>query len=778
MKTNRLQTILTFVCCLYAGFIDAQLNPGINTSNWGGISNVTWNPAIANPRYKADISVGAINSGIVSNYDGLSPLGLINNVSFLHFDYNVLKQDLWAKDAANFSYVKNQTHDGTPKNIYQFVQAEGPGSFLFSFGKDKKNTLGVSYHFNAARCITGLDESIAINSNGAYATAMGSTSTTFTITNAAWLDYGVTYSRVVLDKKEHFFKIGVTAKLLHELNAATIQGSNVSAYSDGTNLNADINWSRNDGPAFSFGGDIGMVYEYRPKKNRLRYQMDSLDDILPKFKDLHTIAVGFAIIDMGVLPGSSSSSAHISNGIVSPSTGYNLFNTDTFINKIKTSSSSNGGSTSIILPTRFNLYLDYNIGKGFGLNLSTSISPMFSQNSPQISYGSYVAFTPRFDIPWFGAYLPFNVNFNGKVGLGVGLRLGPVWVGMSDLIGLGTGVNNGVLYGGMRIPIPHHKPKDSDGDKVSDKYDLCEFKKGTWETQGCPDNDGDGIRDAIDDCPTEKGTAYFHGCPDTDGDSIIDKLDKCPTVAGLAKFNGCPDRDGDGVPDNQDACPDKAGLVALNGCPDMDGDGIADDDDRCPKVAGPKEHHGCPDTDGDGVFDDEDDDIYTPGPKANRGAPWGDIDGDGILDNEDKCKTVFGLKAYQGCPTPPKPSLIAESSVGYDTLLFESNKAEVTTYQLQKLKGYAQKMLASNQKDNTILLYGRTDDQESDSLHREELSLKRANAVKQSLIGLGIEEKRIEVFGDGAYTPIGDNKNPITRRRNRSVAISTKIVND
>ncbi len=82
--------------------------------------------------------------------------------------------------------------------------------------------------------------------------------------------------------------------------------------------------------------------------------------------------------------------------------------------------------------------------------------------------------------------------------------------------------------------------KDSDGDGIADKNDLCPYLKGDPKLKGCPDRDGDGIPDNKDGCPTVAGLAVYEGCPDTDKDGIIDKYDECPTVAGLGQYKGCP----------------------------------------------------------------------------------------------------------------------------------------------------------------------------------------------------------------------------------------------
>jgi outer membrane protein OmpA-like peptidoglycan-associated protein len=67
-----------------------------------------------------------------------------------------------------------------------------------------------------------------------------------------------------------------------------------------------------------------------------------------------------------------------------------------------------------------------------------------------------------------------------------------------------------------------------------------------------PDADGDGVVDPKDACPTEPedddGVLDPDGCPeeDPDRDGVFDAVDRCPLVAelpnGYADYDGCPDR--------------------------------------------------------------------------------------------------------------------------------------------------------------------------------------------------------------------------------------------
>lgn len=108
---------------------------------------------------------------------------------------------------------------------------------------------------------------------------------------------------------------------------------------------------------------------------------------------------------------------------------------------------------------------------------------------------------------------------------------------------------------------------------------------------GIKDSDGDGVMDKYDLCPdTPEGVIVDEfGCPvDTDNDGVPDYLDKCPNTPRNIPVdeNGCPsDADGDGVPDFRDLCPNtpKGVPVDERGCPyDSDGDGVPDYKDLCP----------------------------------------------------------------------------------------------------------------------------------------------------------------------------------------------------
>jgi len=150
--------------------------------------------------------------------------------------------------------------------------------------------------------------------------------------------------------------------------------------------------------------------------------------------------------------------------------------------------------------------------------------------------------------------------------------------------------------------------KDTDKDKVEDKFDQCaDTPYGALVDQyGCPlDSDVDGVYDGIDTCgETPRGCLVdITGCQvDSDKDGVCDGLDKCiDTPADVSvDARGCPiDTDGDGVPDyvDQEPATSKGALVNEYGYAlDGDRDSIPDGLDKCPDtpVAIPVDEFGCP----------------------------------------------------------------------------------------------------------------------------------------------------------------------------------------
>lgn len=815
IKRKLLPQLLVNFVLIHTFFIHsfAQDYSGYSIGSWAGINSLHVNPAnVVDSRYKVDINLYALNIDIANNIMGINQSGIFSGE---------IGQAGW--DTVHLVRYYNQTNDN--RFAYVNLRVQGP-SFMFNI--TKKDALAFTSNVRAIVNVDNLPNNLTQTifegiPSSVYGQVFGSEYTNANVN--AWAEYGLTYGRVILDNKEHFLKAGVTLKLLQGLGAAYANGRNYTLiFGQDTlrQLTGNINYGHSDnldvpfpnspfafkfeGPGF--GADLGIVYEWRPKWQKYKYNMDGKTDLWRRDVEKYLIKVGLSLVDIG-----STFYTRYANSRDLNANVYNLPNsyfdgmqsyydfTQKLVNMPgMTVIDPNQTQFGMELPLALITSVDVQPAKGFFINFTPHIALNQGQSdNNRVHSTSNLGMTIRYENPWFGAYMPVSYNFASQFNWGISLRLGPLFFGSHNIFSnLIAGTWKSFNYHlGLKVPIPHGHPRDRDNDQVSDKKDKCPDVPGLWEFLGCPDTDRDGIQDSQDDCPTEPGIAEFKGCPDTDGDGLPDKNDKCPTDAGPKELQGCPDRDFDGVIDREDDCPDDKGLPQFNGCPDTDGDGLIDKLDQCPTLPGPKEQFGCPDTDGDGIYDHEDqcptekglaelrgcpyadtdkdgirdiDDKCpdVPGPIENGGCPYADTDKDGVIDLEDKCPTTPGVRENFGCPpiTEKEKEVLRKA---FENLEFATGKSIIKTSSYDELDDLAN--LLKEKKDWKLLIEGHTDNvgkRESNIT----LSKNRANAVKTYLVKKGVSASRFVVKWYGPDKPIDTNDTEEGRQRNRRVEMT------
>lgn len=282
------------------------------------------------------------------------------------------------------------------------------------------------------------------------------------------------------------------------------------------------------------------------------------------------------------------------------------------------------------------------------------------------------------------------------------------------------------------------------------------------------DDDEDGVRNGIDACPDVKGMENDdparNGCPppDRDEDKIPDALDACPSLKGRpnadATRNGCPaDYDRDGIADSEDACPNQRGVASSDakrhGCPgdtDTDLDGIADKNDACPKDKGSRN-------------DDP----------AKHGCPTADGDGDGIADRFDACPNERGFASkdptHNGCPkdvrvTPGEIVILRQVTFKFGQSAIDQTVDPVSDDLLREVRDVIQQ----HPEILVIEVQGHADDTGTAD-YNQQLSLQRAQAVRNWLVRNGIDPKRLVAKGYGSTIPVDTNATDAGKQRNRRV---------
>ena len=139
-----------------------------------------------------------------------------------------------------------------------------------------------------------------------------------------------------------------------------------------------------------------------------------------------------------------------------------------------------------------------------------------------------------------------------------------------------------------------------------------------------------------------------------------------------------------------------------------------------------------------------------------------DIDVDGVADGSDACPgTPVGVRVdARGCP------LVGERIAIVTNINFDFGRANVRGNVQERLDRVIQ--LLKEMPDVDIQIIGYTDDIGS-SAYNLELSLRRAESVRDYIVARGIDYARLSVSGHGKMQPLVSNSTPEGRAVNRRV---------
>ena len=198
---------------------------------------------------------------------------------------------------------------------------------------------------------------------------------------------------------------------------------------------------------------------------------------------------------------------------------------------------------------------------------------------------------------------------------------------------------------------------------------------------------------------------------------------------------------------------------------DDDNDGVINEEDKCLDTpAGTKvDALGCAlvlDTDGDGVNNDLDKCPTTPAGTtvdADGCKVDGDDDQDGVLNSKDICpNTPLGEAVnVDGCP------LIVNLEIN-----FANDSDKIPADLDAQMQIYADFLMKHTNYDAKIVGYT---DSRGSAKHNQNLSERRANAVKDALIAKGVNPSQLTAMGAGEANPIASNDTKEGRAQNRRI---------
>ena len=120
--------------------------------------------------------------------------------------------------------------------------------------------------------------------------------------------------------------------------------------------------------------------------------------------------------------------------------------------------------------------------------------------------------------------------------------------------------------------------------------------------------------------------------------------------------------------------------------------------------------------------------------------------------------------AKGSAPTPPTVMKFDEAA------LFEFDKADLKPEGKEQLKAYREKAQADLSSAEKVRVVGYTDNTGT-AEYNSKLSRQRAEAVRDYLVSIGADPKKMEAIGAAEANPIADNSTKEGRAKNRRVEI-------
>lgn len=449
------------LCAFFVSFpVCAQANIGFSASRWAGVLAVAQNPAhVFSLDLKSDIHLFSI------------ALATGNNYLSVHTDK--LFSGAEARD------ILEPAPNGESASAMIDGEVIGP-SFLIRLSA--QDALSFS---SKGRVLVNIDDIPLEAADMLYDTLVGSGANNYSFSgeyaslNAhAWLEYALTYGRVLFDHGPHRLKSGITLKLLqgvssYSLTLRNFQSQLEIASNIVSRFTADVTYGHtqnltwgNEGngllknEAMGVGLDIGAVYEYCPPGAT----GGKAGTPKPENAGDYKFKVGVAILDLGAVTYKKKLASHDFHAdvdlldIVVFDTMESQEDLNALINTIDGVSlqPNDPGKFSMDLPARINAFLDYRILKDVYFNLNPVIALNGGKNDPYRTHRQTMCYLSlRLEKPWFGLYLPAAIGGWAGLRLGLGFKLGPLLAGSASILSmLVDGRTRAAdFFVGLRIPL-------------------------------------------------------------------------------------------------------------------------------------------------------------------------------------------------------------------------------------------------------------------------------------------------------------------------------------
>lgn len=440
-----LRTIYLLLCSCIV--INSQAQPfAINQlDNHSGISAGFYNPAkFANKKYKWNFNLLSVNSSLSSN----QPLFKLKNIGSNAFKLDTLfTRTLLSSEGINNGMAATDIH--LPS---------------FTINLNNKSAIALTSRSRIFATATDIDGKLVdqiLSNKSLNNSFVVNSSKDMRVTINGWTELGVSYARTFIDNYKHALKAGATLKYIGGIHNSYIRLKDVNAtinYDSQeeailVNATGQINLGMSGiqlekltaKNIFSFknsgwGGDIGLVYEYR---NDGTQQYSKSSHAKP-----YQLKASIALLDVGSIKtkldpdrsGQYSITINTNdkfylnklNQIALDSLNAVLTEFPNFFNLTPNQSFT---TYNVSLPTNFVFEVDYPLSNKFYLNFSGLIGVNSSSWTSNKMLNTY-SFVPRYEGKLLGVGIPFTYNKFSNLNLGLLLRSKGIFVGSSSLLSM------------------------------------------------------------------------------------------------------------------------------------------------------------------------------------------------------------------------------------------------------------------------------------------------------------------------------------------------------
>lgn len=466
---------------------------GFANSAFAGVNGIDVNPAsiVNNPR-KWDVTLLGMNLGVANNYIGFQKRALKHTGKLTTGDYPAFNDD-------NFSgnYLTKDSK-GKPVSVFAGLNLMLP-SFMFTREKND-DAFAFTCRTRAYVNVDGIDPTLAnIIINGKNDSSLFNQDFAGINVSAQamlWNEYGITYGKTISQTSNERLNVGGRVKLLqgiyamylfiNELNYKFYEADSVLIVSSLVHYGHSPNLEFNqEAVKFEFGGkpslglDLGASYEFHPL-TEVRSRTKSRSNTTP-LQHEYKYKIGFSVQDLGRIKFLKPANARDFKADLTGDLDFNslqgtgdapLAQADDTLS-VKYPMIQEDNKFKVNLPTVASLQADYYAGKNIYVNSTFNYAFQFKNNEDKIHETTTFSVTPRWDWKWLGLYVPFSYNKYSKFRLGLSSRIGPLIVGMADILPF---ISKRDVYGvdfHFLLKVPHiHFGKKDNRPRGKSRYDV------------------------------------------------------------------------------------------------------------------------------------------------------------------------------------------------------------------------------------------------------------------------------------------------------------------